>query len=616
MKPRALLVLVLLFAALIGAYWFMGAREASQLRTAIEARALFDFTGEDVQSIEIERIGEAPIAAERATDTWRITKPHPAIRPFPLLWDRMAEKLSAFESARTITTQLDDASQYGLEPPALVVRARIGGETGPQNVVLRFGELAPTQNHRYTQGSDGAVFLLHKDAYFELNRSLDELRHRFLVARRDAELLEIEYARIWRGGAEVPPPGKELPEVGQESVTVHLKRPEPDAPWRLSSPVEAVADQEAVNGFVTAVRFALVRGHIDAPGALAQYGLDPPIARVTIVDAAQPKPQTVFFGDIDDADEEGGLFAMHADGPGIFLVEASILSHFPALPDMYRERRLFSGQVTDLARLRYRGPQASFVLEKAGDDGWRVAEPAIEHVDQAAVSAFLAGLKNTGGAIFPETPPQDHGLDHPAIEMVLEHADSEHRDTIVLAPDAKNSDFYAALQDSGTLTLVTRESAQWLDVAPGRFVSKEMLRFPKPLAARIELSLDGAAYVLEKVHGKWIVNEPPAKRLANQNDATALLDALTPLIANDVLPAAAKAGPAFGLGTPTLRVHIVLRDPDNADETRIGPFEVGAVHPEDSALRYATVANRKEVFIIGQERIDAVREALRGVQDQ
>ncbi len=226
MKPRSTLALAVVLAALCAAYWgvqHLGTRRATQ---AQQSKKLFQFAPEALRGLTIHPVNGAPVTAERdAGGPWRITAPNPTIRPLQTLWNRVAEKFAGLNSERVVAEAPDDLKQYGLDVPQLSVEARVDGA---DPVKIFVGDVEPTQRYRYARLGNGPLFLLNTDAFFELNRSLDDLRHRFLVDDRDANINEVQFAWIWTGDLPSDRPVPQAPpEVGQESVVIRVVRDDP-----------------------------------------------------------------------------------------------------------------------------------------------------------------------------------------------------------------------------------------------------------------------------------------------------------------------------------------------------------------------------------------------------
>lgn len=609
MRPRSTLVLVAVLVLLCAGYWGMNSLRARRVEEAQQARRIFDFEGARVKRMGIAQINQPVVEGERVAEgRWRITAPNDTIPPLHPLWDRVAERLAGLVNQRTVLSSPGDLAQYGLDVPALTVTAEVEGRA-PLRLV--FGDVEPTQRNRYARLDDGPLFLVPTESFFELNRSLEELRHRFLVENREADILEVQFAWVWTGNPDAPE--EEQPELGEESTVITLKRDAPGAPWRMTSPVEAPANQERAEEFVKEVQFAVCRNYVDNPGDLSDYGLKPPAARITVADSAGGRAQNILIGALDAQGGRGGVYAQVAGRQAVFQVDAHLLTLLPRTPLQWRENRLLTRRVTDIRRIDYRRGGDGFVLEKDGAGEWKLVSPAMEDVNQFAVSGFLAVFKESGGTPLDIRPAT---LDTPGVTMDITYDDGGTA-RLVMAPSAEDPETWHATQDSGGVVEMKGVAVDALLTDSADFRSREVLRFPAPDAVRLEFQFENLGVVMEKRHGQWVVTRPEGLRLTNQSDADLLMGAVNPLRASGVEREEAPDEPAlFGLDKPVFTLYVTVSDPAAAGgETRLGPLKIGAVSKEHPQERYAVCDGRAGLFRVDQEVVDTLREAMRGFEE-
>lgn len=607
MKSRHTLGLFLMLALLCCLYYAAQFLQERRIEEARAAKRVFAFQPDDVARLSVERIGETACVAERdAEGAWRIVQPNPTIKAFPLMWDRVVLHLAALMNERSITEAAEGADAYGLDAPALSLRAElINGESHS----LKFGDLDPTQQYRYARLNNGDLFLAAAESFFELDRSLDDLRHRFLVDDRDAPILEMRFAWFWTGEEDAEDAAK--PARGEESITVAVARTGPDAPWRLVEPVDAPANHEAVQALAGELQFAVCRDFIDTPESLEDYGLHPPRARIQVRDAPNAPLQTLFLGSA--ADEKSGVFMRREGRDAVMVADAHLLALLPQTPMQWRDKRLLTRRVRDISRLEYTAGHGRFVLEKGGDGEWMLREPTVEQVNQFAVSGFMTFFKQAeGDAVLEEWSAESLTADPKAtISLAFEDGDTAR---IVIAQDKETPGRYLAVQDTGGVVSLPALNAQMLLIDSTAFISRELLRFNKLDAVTFAFSFEGTQYRLARRHAQWSLLAPENRRLHNQADVNTLMDAVNPLVASAVESDLPPADPAvYGLDAPILEVNVVTApDAGTGPPVSIGPLVIGAVTPDNSAERFAVSAQRDGVFRVPQEVIDTFREVIQG----
>lgn len=606
MKPKSTIALVLVFAVLAAAYWatgFFKQREQVQIQAS---KRLFAFDPATVKRIELKRVDGPLCSAERAEDGWHFVQPNPTIEALPLLWDRMSKALSELTNERTIADPPGDLKAYGLEEPRLTFSAVIEGR---DPVTLIFGSPEPTQINRFAQLDGGPIFLVNEKQFFELDRGLDMLRNRFLADNRESPLLRLEYTRIWTGREAAPEGMEDKLVVGQESKLITVVRDSPTSPWRMISPVEAAADQDAVNALAKEIQFAMGDGYVDAPEDLSDYGLAPANARLTMVDSDRGARQTFYFGDPDKSGQ-GRLYVKRDGRDAVFTVDGVLLGKLPNTPEAFRERHLLTEQAKDVERLQYISNASSFALVRAANDSWTIEGEDPDAVAPERVAEFFTRLKDASVQRFAE--PGAASLEPPDVAITITMKGEDKPREIRLKARADDAGILYAQQDTGVIGLMSADIAQYLMVSKDSFRSRALMRFLKTDATKISFSLGGKPYEFEKVHDLWVVRVPENYRLANQADAEMILSAFAGLNASGDTTASAAGAEGPGLDNPILTMSITTTGPDGA-VVEHGPLYVGKILPGQASQRFCALGGREGIFTIKQDAIDKVRDALHGV---
>jgi len=620
MNAKSTAILLGLLVLLCAGYWVMLRSEETVEQRVEEAKRVFDFEPDDLVALSVERLGEAPSAGRRDDDgDWSVTAPHDTIVANQLVWNRVAEAFAHLADERTLEDALLDLPAYGLDGPALTVS---GVTKRGDAVKVAFGLTEPTQLCRYAhllEGGEPRVFLVEVAAFHELNRSLLDLRDRYLFALGEQGVTRLEFALFWQGDDD---PDRDLA-AGDESVAIVVERSD-EGVWRVIEPFDAPADQEQVGALVKEVQFSVGRDYIDAPEDLSDYGLDPPRARITVV-SGKADPQTLLFGALDSAGKRAGLFVKRAARPAVFSMDNHVISLFPDAVDAFREGRLLTRPASELRRVHYRTAETEVVLETDEDSGWRLTEPDAHEGDPVALSNFIAAIKGLRASGFPEEDPggdQDAmGFDEPTILLALTFAGEDEPLEIRVGTVTAEGDAYYAMQDTGAVVTLPARAVEGLLWSPFDFRSRKLMRFDRPAAIRVALRFDAVNYRFDKVHGTWLVREPPGRRWESQSDMAALLEAINPVYAVSVEEEHAPKDLApYGLGDALCTVSVVTAEGDparawDAEETAHGPLHIGATTTDDSQQRFAIVAGQPAVFRVKQDIIDGIREALRGVRE-
>lgn len=618
MSLKSVAVLFVVLVILCLGYWLMVSTEEKARREVIEAKKLYTFKPEDLHTVRVKRIGEpATVGTQSEAGAWKIIEPH-AIEARGIVWDRVAKAVAGLSNERTIEAAPQDPAKYGLlDEPQLTVTA--SSRTG-EEIHLAFGDAEPTQTYRYAQAGEGAIFLVSNNAFLELNRSLLDLRYRYLFHTGETGFTWIEYTRIFEDQVEdtqiVETVPSEPTDTGTESRTIVLERGD-DGLWYMRRPVRALADQAQVAALVREIRYAVGRDYVDEPESLTLYGLSPPSARLTVKAGPGRPGETVYLGDSSQEDETGGIFVKRASSPAVFVIDARVINAFPEEPFAFREKRLLTHSAINLRAIDYRAGDTDVLLEKHAEKGWQLARPAAGDTDQVAVSDFIALLKQLeGGKYFPGATRPEFGLDEPAVTITLTFEGEEEPVTIRVGaalPD-DSGDFYAT-QDTGAVTTLSGSALERLTVDAFHFRSKDLLRFDKDRALTVAMVFEGTAYLFEKAGGKWAVKEPAGMSWETQSDMEALLEAVARVRA---VALEAETMPEdlgrYGLDAPILALRVTVASDDTP--AMPGPLTIGKTAPDDWHQRFALYDDGPEIFRVKQAVIDDVREALRGLREE
>ncbi len=609
MKLRHSLSLLLMLVLLGGLYAGMQYRQKNREERIRTAQRVFSFSPLDIQRISIRQIEGETATAERISESeWRFVAPNPTIIPLNALWTRVSEHLAALSNEHTVLESPSDLSAYGLDAPALEIEVVTAGNT-PLHV--RFGEVEPTQRCRYARVDQGPLFLVGVDTFFELNRSLYDLRHRYLVENRDLPILQMEFAWIWTG----PPKEEQGRRVntGDESITIAVERTSKDAPWRVVAPFEALARHEDVEAVATALQFAVCREFIDRPESLSDYGLAPARARISFQDPQNGTRKTLWLGMAEEGAERPGMFVKTLEQDSVFIIETPLLNLLPTSPVAWRDLRLLTRRVSDVKELIYVRGADRFVLAKNSDGSWRLAEPALEAVNTFAINAFLSFIKEVSGDDFIEDKDVQNLFESPETRITLQFEDGSSSE-ILLVPNVEEPGKCFARQDSGTVVSLSGVAVDMLHVDNNTFLSLELLRFSKSDVRDISLLYEGREYVFNRRHNVWVAAAPEDFQLKNQSDITTMMDAVCPLRAIGIADSAdTGAGIAhYGLDTPVFALKMTM-EPSDGNQPPI-TLEIGGVNPDNPSERFARSSMRTGIYRINQEVVDKIREALRGFQ--
>lgn len=326
MNPRNTAILALVVAALGAFLYFYEIRGQEERAEADEAaRRLFQgVSAEEIDAIALSAGEGGVVRLERSEQGWRITEP---IR-FP------ADEIRADSLASTLAAL---ASEAVFEDPEPLEEYGIGAEpslrfwVGETEHSLQIGDKAPIGGNTYVKTGRGAqVYAVKTYHATALEKSLEDLR--------DAKVLDFDRDAVERIEASWPG-GRVVLGKGEEG-------------WKLLEPLEAAADQDAVDSLLANLSFLRADGFIDEVPPDAEVGLDTPAFEATLVMGAGETDETPARARIAiGATVDGKQRAVRGTAENaLYRIGEQRLEDFPRTLAAYRFKKLADFEASDAVR--------------------------------------------------------------------------------------------------------------------------------------------------------------------------------------------------------------------------------------------------------------------------
>ncbi len=293
MKPRTLLVLLVLVAGLGAFIWFHERKLPTSEERAEQAKKVVRLEADEVKALAIEVDGkkvrlerEAAPAAEKGEKKedeatafppparWRLTEPLSAAADGAEV-GRLLDSLLGLDKQRTLDDY--DATELGLASP----RGKVTFETAEGTKVLSIGAQLPESDSTIVamKGEEGA-FVVSSFFYSDLAKEPGDWRDKSLFP---GERKDIQSVRLTPQGA-TPTTGASvlLAQRGEEL-------------W-LESPLVDRTDREATDKLLTQVSGLKATRFVDQPPPEGLLGLSPPAGVIEVVLQGRPEPLRIEVG--------------------------------------------------------------------------------------------------------------------------------------------------------------------------------------------------------------------------------------------------------------------------------------------------------------------------------
>jgi hypothetical protein len=356
--------------------------------------------------------------------------------------------------------------------------------------------------------------------------------------------------------------------VSRGPGTLVLERDETGGPWRLTSPLQAAADESEANGLAS----ALASLHIER--VVEKEAKDPkayeiPTTEVSLWVKGRGAPIRLLVGMENPLDKS--LFAKREDDPRIVLLASSLKTTLDKSIFDFREKDVFKFTAADVrgVRVKAKGPDAAWQAARE-DGGWVLKAPVVSLAAKGKIDTLLESLSSLRAKAFvaetktPETL-KEFGLDKPDYEVALSLPAASQE--IVFALHKKGENQYATTSQSTKIITFDGTLLADLDRKAEEMREKKVADFYSWDADRVALKRDGVeiAAVKEKADGtdKWVL-EGPAKAEA---DRTKVEDFLRKVEGLEAAAFVDAPGPLAGYGLdPGAEIRIRAKDAQGKDK--------------------------------------------------
>jgi hypothetical protein len=301
----------------------------------------------------------------RTEDGWKLLKPQAIVADAQIV-DELAQQLGGLRAERVAGFPITDLKPFGLDNPSAVVKVQVKAADGKtaEHVI----KIAAKPNADTLAQVDGSpkVIVLPKPLASRLLAEPIKFRDRLLSRFTDVERI--------------------LLERGPRRATFTKV----DGTWKLTSPIDADAEQTDLDDFINALSRLRADELVADKADDARYGLDKPEARWHfLMGDKEVLALTVGAADPGKTGADARRYAKLAGSDVVFLLSPKMTGQ--ALKE-YRSRSAWTSlDAAQVETVRYDYRRNPFVLEKSGAD-WKVAGRPELRVKSEAVSEMLDAL--------------------------------------------------------------------------------------------------------------------------------------------------------------------------------------------------------------------------------
>jgi hypothetical protein len=364
MKPKGLLIAVVLLAVLGGLTWWSNKSQADKAKApAADAPAkLLTIPDDQFQEIKIKKVTGELIDLKRENGKWRMTAP----TPLPADQDAAASMVSTLANLnadKVVEEKAADLKPYGLDTPTLDVEiVRKDGKTDH----LLIGDDTLNGSGAYAKlATDAKVVTVTATVKTSLDKRPDDLR--------DKRLLTFDSDKLSRVELTAKGPAIEFGKNGQNE-------------WQIVKPRPLRADGSAVDGLVSKLKDAKM--DLSAEDAAKQFAAAAKVATVTVTDAGGTQTMEI------RRDKDKNVFVKSSAVEGLYKANADLADGVDKGVDDFRNKKLFDFGFSDPSKVDVQGKSYS----KAGDK-WTANGKTM---DNSSVQTLIDKLRDLAATKFAE----------------------------------------------------------------------------------------------------------------------------------------------------------------------------------------------------------------------
>ena len=363
MKPKGLLIAVVLLAVLGGLTWWSNKSQADKSKTPADTvTKLLSIPDDQFQEIKIRKVTDEVLSLKRENGKWQMTAPK-AMAADQDAAGSMVSALANLNADKVVEEKATDLKAYGLDRPTLDVQiVRKDGKTDH----LLIGDDTLNGSGAYAKlANDAKVVTVGTTTKTSLDKRPDDLRDKRLLTFDSDKLSRVELAAK---GAAV-----EFGKNGQNE-------------WQIVKPRPLRADGSAVDGLVGKLKDAKM--DLTAEDAAKQFIAATKVASVAVTDAGGAQTMEV------RRDKDKNVFAKSSAVEGLYKVNADLADALEKGVDDFRNKKLFDFGFSDPSVVDVKGTAYTKAADKWTANG--------KTMDNGSVQNLIDKLRDLAATKFAE----------------------------------------------------------------------------------------------------------------------------------------------------------------------------------------------------------------------
>ena len=374
MKPKGLLIAVVLLAVLGGLIFWSNKKQASASKAPTDTTTkILTIPDDQFQEIHIKKLTGEVLDLRRVDGKWQITQPK-ELRADQDAVSSVVSNLASLTANKIIEDKAADLKPYGLNDPTLDIQ--ITKKDGKTDELL-VGDDTPTSSGAYAKlANDARVFTIASFVKSSLDKKPEDLRDKRLMTFDSDKITSVA-----------------LTTKGQ---TVEISKNSSNE-WQIVKPQPFRADGSAVDTMIGKLKDAKMDSAAADSDAAKKFAASPKGAVVAITDASGTQSLEI------RRDSKQDYFAKSSVVDGVYKVPADLGDALNKTLADFRNHKVFDFGFSDPSQLSVKG----VTYTKSGDK-WMQGSKTMDNI---SVQSLIDKIRDLTAIGFPDKAEGDPVFD-------------------------------------------------------------------------------------------------------------------------------------------------------------------------------------------------------------
>jgi hypothetical protein len=330
----------------------------------------------------------------------------------------------------------------------------------------------------------------------------------------------------------------DVDDVTLQRADATLRFAREDSVWRMTAPVQDIAEPTAVIPLLHALEHADVARNLGATDDLVPFGLDPPEVKVTL----RAGRRTLLEAELGKRTVDEGWTYARSASRDLLLVPTDVARAASLPVNAYRNQRVLDFQTHDITRYELRTKNESMTWTRRGH-GWSTTQESGDTIagDSVAVEAVLRRLRGLRVGSF--MADADTVLVEPVTTLTVWQADDTQFATVAFW---RREERWFAYVDRYQRTVVIDDVSDLVGLTRNALRDRRVLKFSPEDAVRITFTYPTVSGELVRAGGAWSFPNPAMGRI-DPKQAADFVRALRALKWDGPAYASAASDSKFGI---------------------------------------------------------------------